>query len=894
MDNNYEIRPDPDSILASIKNEEAKSIQGKLKIFLGMSAGVGKTYTMLEVAHEAKKEGKDIIIGYVETHNRQETEKLTKGLELIPRKSIEYKGISVEEMDIDSVLQRKPAIVLVDELAHTNAPGSRHIKRYQDVIELLENGINVFTTLNVQHIESRTDIVAEITGIKIHETVPDSVVDLADDIEIIDLPPEDLLKRLAEGKVYIPEKAKQASENFFRIGNLTALREIALRLTAERVDKKLQEYMQKKNIIGPWKSGERLLVAISPSPYSANLIRWTRRLASTMNASWLAVYVQTSQPLSDRDNEELFKNINLVQELGGEIIRTTDEDIVKGLLRIALQKNVSQIIIGKTLRNTIFSFFKRKDLVTRLLSESGDIDIYAVRAEKFKQQTKKKRFIPQIKSGIKQYVIAILIITMVATLCFPLTPYIGYQTVGLILLFTITLLPLIVGRGPILVAAITSSLLWNYFFIPPIFTFHIEKIQDIITLSVNFSVALVTGFLTAKIRYQQRAVKQREERAVALYNLTNELSHATSKESVAKKAVDNIVNTFDADAVFLVPNANKKIEILYTSLKLNYIDYKQLSVATWSFENNKIAGVNTDNLPDAEFQFFPITTPRDKFAVLGLKYKSQSAPLIDQETLLLNFITQISSAYERELSEEKAKQLLLMSESEKLYQTLLNSISHELRTPISIITGATSTMIDSDINLEPNAIKELTLEIQLAANRLNRLVENLLDMTRLESGLMKLNLDWCDINDLISVVLKQLQKELTNHQIIIEAAPDLPLIKLDFVLMSQALINILQNSAVYTQEGSIIKIKLLQKGKDIIICIEDNGPGFPENALPHIFDKFYRSPGTKAGGTGLGLSISKGFIEAHGGKIEAENVKTGGARFNIILNTSESPDMTQT
>ena len=318
-----------------------------------------------------------------------------------------------------------------------------------------------------------------------------------------------------------------------------------------------------------------------------------------------------------------------------------------------------------------------------------------------------------------------------------------------------------------------------------------------------------------------------------------------------------------------------------------------MSVATWSFENNKISGVNTDNLPDAEFQFFPITTPRDKFAVLGLKYKTQSAPLVDQETLLLNFITQISSAYERELSEEKAKQFLLLSESEKLYQTLLNSISHELRTPISIITGAASTISDSEIKLNPKAMDELTQEIQLAANRLNRLVENLLDMTRLESGLMKLNLDWCDINDLISVVLNQLQGELTDHRVVVEAAPDLPLIKLDFVLMSQALINIIQNSIVYTPDNSIIKIKLLQKGNNLIITIEDNGPGIPVNTLPHIFDKFYRVPGTKAGGTGLGLSISKGFIEAHGGKLNAENVKTGGARFNILLNTYEATDLSQ-
>jgi two-component system sensor histidine kinase KdpD len=887
-------KPNPDELLASIKNDEAQAVLGKLKIFLGMCAGVGKTYSMLQYAQQAKLEGKDVVIGIVETHKRQETEELLQGLEIILRKNIEYKGISIQEMDLDAILTRKPGIVLVDELAHTNIPGSRHTKRYQDVLELLDNGINVFTTLNVQHIDSRTDTVSEITGIRIHETVPDSIVDLADEIELVDLSPEDLLKRLAEGKVYVPDKAKQAVKNFFRIGNLTALREMALRLTAERVDRQLRDYMQKKNIVGPWKSGERLLVAIGPSPYSANLIRWTRRLASTMSASWLAVYVQTSKPLSESSNEQLSKNISLAQELGADVIRTSDEDIVQGLLRIARQKNVSQIIIGKPIINPIVTFFKRKDYVSRLITESGDIDIYVVRGEKQKDSIKERKFFPEIKSGIKQYLFAVLAIGLVACICFPFTHIIGYQTVGLLLLLTISLLPLFVGRGPILLAAIVSSITWNYFFIPPIFTFHIERIHDIITLVVNFSVALVMGFLSAKIRAQQKAVKLREETAVALYNFTDSLSKSNSKYDVIENSVNHISEYFNAMVSIFLVDEKENLNFIKNSDGLKELDAKEMQVAVWSLKNGRKAGKYTDNIPSANGFYIPLFTSRGNLGVLGIQYRNNKKPSVENEVLLNNFSKQIINALESAIAEENSKEMLIISESEKLYKTLLNSISHELKTPLSIITGASSSLIDSNTGLSHDAQLELCKEINYASSRLNRLVENLLDITRLESGMMKLNLEWCDINDLLSVVLNQLKKELSNHKVIVESLPELPLIKLDFVLFSQALLNIIQNAATYTPSGTQILIKTEMQDKELVITIQDNGAGFPEEALPHLFDKFYRLPGTKTGGTGLGLSISKGFVEAHGGKIYAENIVSGGARFIIKLNSSDILDIDKT
>ncbi|TAL68865.1 MAG: sensor histidine kinase KdpD [Bacteroidetes bacterium] len=645
-----ENRPDPDKLLDSIQKEEAKGNRGKLKIFLGMCAGVGKTFSMLQSAQQARQAGKDIVIGYVETHKRQETEELTNGLELIPRKDYEYKDINIQEMDLDAILTRKPQIVLVDELAHTNSPGARHTKRYQDVLELLEKGIDVFTTLNVQHIDSRTDTVSEITGIRIHETVPDSIVDLADEIELVDLSPEDLLKRLVEGKVYIPDKAKQAVQNFFRIGNLTALREMSLRITAERVDKQLQDYMQKKNIIGPWKSGERLLVAFGPSPYSANLIRWARRLATTMNASWFGVYVHTLKPLSESDNEQLTKNINLAQELGAEVIRTFDEDIVQGLVRIARQNNVSQIIIGKPLKNPIFSFSKHKDFIKKLIAESGDIDIYVVRGEKHKDSIKEMKFLPEIRSGFKQYLLSVFAIVVVAGICFPFAHYMGYQTVGLLLLFTISLLPLLVGRGPILIAAIVSSILWNYFFIPPLFTFHIDSFHDIITLSVNFSVALVMGFLTAKIRAQQKAVKLREETAVAMYNFTDSLSKSNSKIEVIENSVNHISDYFKAMVSIFTVNENGNIILYKNSDGFQELPGKEIQVADWALKNSKKAGKFTDNIPSVGGTYYPLQTLRGNIGVLGIQYRNNKKLSVEHDVLLSNFIKQFTTALDRAIS----------------------------------------------------------------------------------------------------------------------------------------------------------------------------------------------------------------------------------------------------
>jgi two-component system sensor histidine kinase KdpD len=872
-------RPDPDALLKSLKKEEEKAKKAKLKVFFGMCAGVGKTYDMLKSAHEAKTKGIDVVIGYVETHKRPETQALLEGLAIVPRKRLEYKGTSLEEMDLDAVLARKPKLVLVDELAHTNAPGSRHTKRYQDVQELLDNGIDVYTTVNVQHLESRADTVAQITGSIIRETVPDSIFDQADEVEVVDIPPDELLKRLAEGKVYTPERSQQAIQNFFRKGNLTALREMALRLTAERVDHQLRDYMQSQRIDGPWKSGQRLLVAISPSPSSVSLIRWARRMAYTMNASWIVVYVESSKPLADSAKAQLISNLKLAGELGAETITTADEDFAQALVRVAHQQNATQILVGKTRR--YFSFVSTS--LDRLIELSGDLDVYVVGEHLAGTSGKKKFTVPVIHSGFAQYGLAAVIVCLVALACYPIAAYLGYQTVSLILLLVVALMPLKFGVGPVLLAAGLSALLWDFFFIPPQFTFVVARGQDILMLVAYFAIAAVTGTLTARIRAREKGVRQREERATALYTLTKDLSSAATQNDVAQAAVMNIKKFFDAEVAVFLSQPDGDIFTKAHSASTYEVGEKEFSVAAWAYWNEKKAGKFTDTLPFALATYYPMSGPRYPLGVIGVNLHGTQQLTFEQETLLQNFVSQIGSTLEREQLNEIAKRSIAFEESERLYKTLFNSISHELRTPIAAIVSASEGLLDDNASSRSEVKKDLTHEIHTAAERLNRLIDNLLDMTRLESGRISPTLDWCDLRDLINSTTQKLSRELSGHDIKIDVAPDMPLVKVDFGLIEQAVTNLLHNASLYTPHGSTVSIQVFTDAHEAVIVIADNGPGFPKESLSKVFEKFYRVPGTKTGGTGLGLSIARGFVEAHKGTIKVEDREEGGARFIIRL-----------
>ncbi len=890
-------RPDPDALLAAVQRQESRQQRGRLKVFLGMSAGVGKTFTMLDTAHAAKADGIDVVIGYVEAHKRPETEALVAGLEAMPRLKLEYRGTVLEEMDIDAILARRPKLVLVDELAHTNVPGARHAKRHQDVVELLNAGLNVWTTINVQHFESRADTAAQITGIIIHETVPDTLLDMADEIELIDLSPEDLRKRLAEGKVYTADRVESARSNFFRVGNLTALREMALRLTAEHVEHRLQDYRQIKNINASWKSGERLIVAVGPSPFSEKLIRWTRRMAYNLEASWMAVYVQSLQSLSPQAQEQLAHNFDLVRSLGGEVITVTAGSVPEGLLRVASQRNATQVVVGKPQHTLWQRLWRGGSLVDQVIRASGDIDVYVVTGDDVTGEKKQRPWLAQADrhSAWSQYALAlsiVVLVTLVDRVLLNLMPQLGYQAVGLTELMAVLMIAAYLGRGPALLAATISAFSWNYLFIEPRYTFYISQAEDVILFSLYFAIAIFTGNLTARIRSQERQAQANAEHSQALYTLAHETATAVTMDDLLHKALGQMEQMFGAEVAILLADDGRLRSQPYPGSSLT-LDEKDYGVAVWVFQNGMAAGRFTNTLPMATAQFLPLRTPSRTVGVMGIRTRQSERHSWEQANLLETFVSQIALVIEREILDESAEQSAMLRESERLFTTLLNSISHELRTPIATITGAASSLLDPATSTQPAARQQLTHDIQSAADRLNRLVENLLDMSRLESGRMTLKRDWCDIGEIISTAVERVDPCQNTHGMSIHIAPDLPLIQVDFVLIEQVLVNLLDNACSYTPPATAIEIRAQAQRNDLVIQIADSGPGIPAELLGRIFDKFYRLPGTATGGTGLGLSISRGLIEAHDGTLEAGNRPEGGAVFTIRLPRNGSPSPVQ-
>lgn len=877
-----EDRPDPDELLASLISEEEKSKRGKLKIFFGMCAGVGKTYTMLQTAQAEKMKGSDIIIGYIETHNRKETAELVNGFELIPRKYIEYKSTPVEEMDLDSIITRNPLIVLVDELAHTNAPGSRHAKRYQDVQEILEHGINVYTTLNVQHLESRSDTVAQITGIVVRETLPDEIFESADEVELVDLSPDELLQRLSDGKVYNPERSQEAIVNFFRKGNITALREMALRIVADRVDKQLHDYMQHKRIRGPWKSGLHLLVAIDYQQQSTRLLRWAKNLSYSMGANIQAIYIETSRELTKKEHEQLDKNINLTKQLGIKFRIITNYDKVKAIVDFAQKENVTHIIVGKPRIRNIVSMFRLGNFVNRLIRYSGNIDVYILGADsQAKDHFKERVSLPSFTSSISQYLILITCVLVTSIICYLIRSVIGYEAVSFILLFLISFLSLFFGTGPILVASTLSALIWDYFFIPPQFTLHFEKPVDMLMLIMFFIIALLNGILTSRVRRQEKKIRIREERTQALYQLTRELNMATGTEEVTKVAIKSIQKYFKIASAILLKNESDQLEKQVKHESVIKLSENEWSIASWVFRHSAKAGKHTDTLPSSEYTFYPLKGYKDNMGVIVISLSKLFTQ--GEEEFWEAFISQISGKYEREFLRNTARKAYVLNESDKLYKTLFNSISHELRIPVATIMGASDTLLSQKYPEETKV--KLYSEINTAAVRLNRLIENLLNMSRLESGRITPHPDWCDVHDLANTVADNLNLELIPFRLTTVIPPDMPLVYIDFGIIEQVLHNLVLNATQNAPVGSNIRLKFFYDNDSLSIQVMDRGQGFPESELEFIFNKFYRGKDAQAGGTGLGLSIVKGFVESHHGTVTAENRQNGGAIFTIKIPT---------
>ncbi len=877
---NPDNRPNPDELLASILNDEAKSKRGKLKIFFGMCAGVGKTYTMLQAARVEKLKGCDILIGYIETHNRKETAALVEGFELIERSRYHYKSTMVQEMDLDAIIARRPRIVLVDELAHTNAPGSRHVKRYQDVQELLENGINVYTTVNVQHLESRSETVAQITGITVRETFPDEIFENADEVELVDLSPDELLQRLSEGKVYTPERSREAILNFFRKGNITALREMALRIVAERVDKQLHDYMQQKQIRGPWKSGSHLVVAIDYKVESMRLLRWAKNLAYSMGANIQAVYVETAHQLNQKEDAQLNKNINLAKQLGIKFRIITNSDVVSAIVDFARKENATHIIVGKPRVRNLFTLLRLGNFVNRLIRYSGNIDVYILGSDsQAKGRYKEKILVPSFTSSLREYLTAILLVFLVSTTCYLLKEFIVYQIVSFGLLFLVSILAIFLGSGPILLAAALSALIWDFFFIPPQFTLHVGKAEDLLMLIMFFIIALLNGILTSRVRRQEQKIRIREERTHALYQLTRELNNASGIEEVSQIAMKYVQKYFNLDSAIILKTDLNQLDSHLEQGTIIELSENDFSVANWVFRNSSPAGKFTNTLPSNTNTFYPLSGNKGNMGVMAVRQLNVFTQ--GEEQFWEACLSQISGKYEREFLHNAAKNTYILSESEKLYKTLFNSISHELRIPVATVLGASDTLLSQSY---PEEIRQkLYNEISIASVRLNRLIENLLNMSRLESGHIKPRPDWCDVHDLANTVAETLKSELKLFKLSTVIPAEMPLVMIDFGLIEQVLHNLILNATQVAPAGSVIRLKMFYDNGFLNVHLMDRGPGFNPSELNLVFDKFYRGKDAKAGGTGLGLSIVKGFVAAQEGSIIAENRVNGGAKFILKI-----------
>lgn len=879
-------RRSPEEILKSLQNQSKVAHRGHLRVFLGMCPGVGKTYAMLKAAREQQNRDIRVLVGVVESHGRKETEDLLLDLEVLPKKKIQYKNSELLEMDLDRILNEKPDLVLVDELAHSNVPGSRHEKRYQDIEEILNAGINVYTTVNIQHIESRNDQIAQITEVKVRETVPDIVLEEADQVEVVDLAPSELLRRLKEGKVYLGERAEYAAQNFFREEKLTALRELALRFTAERVDKDLQDHMTIQGIEGPWNINERLLVAISHSPYSARLIRATKRMAGNLEAPWVALYVDTGERLNPEDQETLQKNLSLARDLGAEVVAMAGTNLVYAIQMVCRDKNVTQIVMGRPDRRFFQDIFTRGTLLDQLVRTTSKIDVHVIRAERTPRYRGLYLRWPELKTGLLAYYNATWFLMAVSFFCYVLLPFVGYRALGSVFLLSILVVATLSTRGPILYAASVCAVVWNYFFIPPTFTFAISASEDVMMVLSFFVTALVGGLLTSRIRRQEEILQTREELTRHLYELGKNLSDAKDENGIVHHINSTIDKVFAGRSVVVLVGKDKKID-LPSHTKMNEKDF---AVAMWTFEHGKPAGWSTQTLSASPCLCYPMKGNSGTVGVIALYPKAKDKVISpEQETFLDSAINQASVAVERLRFSETAQNAKLLEASEKLHQTLLNSVSHELRTPITTIIGASTALKDPKTFNDEKARFALTDELVRSAERLDRVVENLLDISRLEKGTLQLKKEWFEARDLIDEVKSSVANELDGRKI--NAAGELGLLlEGDFKLLHHALSNIVLNSIRYAKPHSDIEIEVESKPNVGFISVKDDGPGIPAGAETRIFEKFYRLPGTPAGGLGLGLSIVKNIFESHGGRVWAANrADGGGAVFKCEIPVKQAP-----
>ncbi|WP_375313061.1 sensor histidine kinase KdpD [Bradyrhizobium sp. A5] len=871
-------RPSPEALLEAARREEGAS--GKLKIFVGAAPGVGKTYEMLQSAHAKRKAGIDVVVGFVETHGRAETEALVRGLEVIPRKRLDYRGQIVEEMDLDAVIARRPKIALVDELAHTNAAGSRHPKRYLDVEELLSHGIDVYTAVNIQHIESLNDVVAQITHVRVRETVPDSVFDRADAIELIDLTPDDLIQRLKEGKVYVSRQAERALEHYFSPGNLTALRELALRRTAERVDEQLLTHMQANAIAGPWAVGERILVCVSEDPRAASLVRYTKRLADRLHAPFTAISIETrrSLQLSDQERDRLADTLRLAESLGGEAltIPAVGRRIADDVISFAQGNNVTQIVIGKSTRSRWFEL-TRGSVVHDLVRRAGNISVHVIPGDELAEQSSSK---PTVQTAARSepfnalpYLKALGITVLGLAAAVVIKPRFGVENVDLVFLTAVVTVAVRYGLWPSLLASLVSSLAYNFFFLPPVYTFTITDPTNVAAFFFFMLIAILVSNLAGRVRIQADTAIGRIRTTEQLYAFSRKLAGTATLDDVLWATAYQAALMLKVRVVLLLPEDG------LLTVKSGYppedeLDQADLAAANWAWSNDRPAGRGSDTLPGAKRLFLPMRTGRGPIGVIGID-NDRTGPLLtpDQRRLLDALVDQGALAIERVLLVEDMDRVKRTVESERLRSALLTSISHDLKTPLASVLGAASTMRDLAGALSDTEKRDLLATVIDESERLNRFIANLLDMTKLESGAIVPNTALHDLSEIVGSALRRAAKILTAHRVELVLAADLPMLQLDAVLFEQVLFNLLDNAAKYSPVDTTIAIRSWRERDHVVLQVADEGGGIPPDELESVFDKFYRAQKGDhvRPGTGLGLAISRGFVEAMHGTISAAN-----------------------
>lgn len=876
-----EDRPNPEALLHVVQLEEEKSKKGKLKIFFGMSAGVGKTYTMLEDAQQRKAEGVDIVIGIVNTHGRKETDALTIGLPAIPEKSINYKGSTFTEFDIDTTLKRQPQIVLIDELAHTNVPGSRHPKRWQDVIEILDAGIDVYTTLNVQHIESRKDVIEEITGISIRETVPDSILELASQIELVDITPTELLKRLKEGKVYLGPQSEIAAKNFFQVDRLTALREMALRFTAEKVDHDLHDLLPSQEKTGPWKATERLLVAVSSSPHSLRLIRAARRYAFILDAPWIALHIDNGRKLSQKDSEQLTKNLTLARELGAEVITAADFDIGKALQRIAKQKNVTQIVIGRSPKKHFFrNLFTTSSLIDLLDTDSSDIDVHVIRQDKSIPSQTPTLFNIEFTSRAADYWWATLFTIVIAGICDIFSSVISYHSMGFIFLFSLICFSLLFSSGPLVLAAVLFSLMWGFFFIPSAGVSAIGDFEIALFISF-FGMALILSILTERIRERERLLRHYEQKTMILYEIVREIATAPFSKELFNSICERLNNLLNGKSEFFLKDVENGLIIESETGLLE--DEKEKAVANWVFDNGKMAGWSTDTLSSVKNLYIPLKGSKEIVGVLTFQPIPPRSLQPEEVNLLQTICQEVANYVERTFREEKDRKAEYMNQIEKIQHTILNSISLEFRNPLYSIKGAARELKNPELTKNEVLHSRKIQQIEESSNNLSHIIDNVLAMSQLSSGFLTIKKELHDIRNLIDACLINVQKNLEKHVVQVQVEENLPRIRFDFTLMELLLCNLLINAAEYSSPGKSIFIVSKIVDNSVFLSVADEGKGIPQEAMPLVFQKFYRVPGTEPTGMGLGLAIVKIIADMHDAKINVHNRPNGGVEISIYL-----------